>query len=375
MRVLIVIVSLVVVLPLASLAWLSSQVTAQSILDGISEAMKEEGLQMSHDNQSSLGIFPNAFLEVSQISVIIPASDQAPEVSIDLSGLRFDASLFSLLSSPRGNLSVRGLKVDSIDLSNLTSAVVIEDTVTLPNLSAELWKGALNGKVVIDSGSDNVVIRTEGVLENADASDVFMSLADMDLLTGTLSLNWNLEIIPPESDNGIAELTGKLNVSSETMTLESIDLEGSICSTVALAEGRRPSSPLSGNTIFTRFDASQTLAGTEITIDELTLVTSAMTLNGKGVLDRASTAFTAEAVASLDAKSMNQRSDCRISSSIANIQWPVRCKGRTDAGNARSWCQVDVSSIVEQTLKGRIKDKLKLDDDSNLIQSLLKRIR
>ena len=100
-----------------------------------------------------------------------------------------------------------------------------------------------------------------------------------------------------------------------------------------------------------------------------------MTLNGKGVLDRASTAFTAEAVASLDATSMNQRSDCRISSSIANIQWPVRCKGQTDAGNARSWCQVDVSSIVEQTLKGRIKDKLKLDDDSNLIQSLLKRIR
>lgn len=366
---------LLLVLPLAVLAWLSSQVTAQSLLDGIAETLSDQGLQMSHDNQSSFGIFPNTFLEVSELSVMIPESDNGPEVSIDVSGLRFDASLSSLLSTPKGDLRVQNLRVNNIELFNLVSDLVIADTVTLPNLSARLWQGTLNGKVVVDNGSDTLAIRTEGTLERAEASDALMSLAEIDLLSGALSLNWSLQVIPPASENGVAELTGNLDVVGETITLNSVDLEGSICSAVALAEGRRAPRSVSRKTTFTHFNTSQTLAGTEVTIDKLILSTGAMTINGKATLDRASSAFTAEAVASLDATNMNQRSDCRIRPSIADIQWPVTCKGHTDTGNARSWCRVDVSAIVEQTLKSRVKDKLRLDNDANLIQSLLKRIQ
>ena len=138
---------------------------------------------------------------------------------------------------------------------------------------------------------------------------------------------------------------------------------------------RRVSRSISGQTVFTRFKASQTLSGTEVRIDELILATSGMSVSGKGVLDRANTAFIAEAVSNLNAAKMNQRSDCQISSRVSEIQWPVTCEGRTDKGDPSSWCQVDVSSIAEQILKARIEDKLKLDDDSNLFKSLLKRIR
>lgn len=375
MRVLIIIIGLVVALTLVALAWLSTQVTAQSILDGISEAIKKDGLDMSHDGPSSLSIFPDTFLEISQLSVIIPESDEGAQVSIELTGLRFETSVLSLLRSPKGYLSVKSLMVDDITLSNLASEVFIKDAVTLPNLSAQLWQGVLNGSVVIDTGGDKVVIRTEGRLDNADASEVLTSLAKVDLLSGALSLNWNLEIIPPEEDDHVAQVNGNLDASGEAIAFDSLDLERSICDAVALAEGQRVSSAISGQTLFTRFNASQTLSGTEVRIDELILATSGMTVSGKGMLDRASTAFTAEAVSNLNAAKMNQRSDCQISSRVSEIQWPVTCEGRTDKGDPGSWCQVDVSSIAEQILKARIKDKLKLDGDSDLFQSLLERIR
>jgi hypothetical protein len=375
MRVLISIIGLVVALTLAALAWLSTQVTAQSILDALSEAIERDGLEMSHDGPSSLSIFPDTFLEISQVSVIIPESDDGTQVSIELTGLRFETSVLSFLRSPKGYLSVKSLTVDDITLSNLDSEVFVKDAVILPNLSAQLWQGVLNGKVVIDSGDGKVVIRTEGRLDNADASEVLISLAKVDLLSGALSLNWNLEIVPPGDDDHVAQVNGDLDASGEAITFDSVDLERSICNAVALAEGRRVSSSISGQTVFTRFKASQTLSGTEVHIDELILATTGMTVSGKGMLDRASTAFTAEAISNLNAEKMNQRSDCQISSRVSEIQWPVTCEGRTDKGDPSSWCQVDVPSIAEQILKARIKDKLKLDDDSNLFKSLLKRIR
>lgn len=375
MRALIIIASLVLVLPLAGLAWLYTQLTADFVLDSVSEFIKEDGLEMSHDGPSTLGIFPNTFLEIGQMTIVMPKSEDSPEVSLDLTGLRFDASLPSLLSTPKGAITLQRLSINDTTLFDLASEVIVKDAVTLPNLSARLWQGALHGKVIIDSSTDKVTIRTEGRLDDADASEVLMSLAQLDLLTGALSVDWNLEIVPPVDDNRVAELTGNLNVSGEAITLNSIDLERSICNAVALAEGRRASSSISGNTMFSRFNATQTLAGTKVSIDELLLATSAMTISGSGVLDRASTAFTAQAVSNLDASKINERSNCQISSRISDIQWPVKCKGRTNTDNPGSWCQVDVSSIVEQTLKARIKDKLKLDDDSNLFQSLLKRIR
>ena len=375
MRVLIIIIGLVVALTLAALAWLSTQVTAQSILDAISEAIKKDGLDMSHDGPSSLSIFPDTFLEISQLSVIIPESDDGAQVSIELTGLRFETSVLSLLRSPKGYLSVKSLMVDDITLSNLATEVFVKDSVTLPNLSAQLWQGVLNGKVVIDSGDDNVVIKTEGRLDNADASEVLTSLANVALLSGALSLNWNLEIIPPEGEDQVAQVNGNVDASGEAITFDSVDLERSICNAVALAEGRRVSSSISGLTVFTRFNTSQTLSGSDVRIDELILATSGMSVSGKGMLDRTSTAFTADAVSNLNATKMNQRSDCQISSRISEIQWPVTCKGTTDKGDPGSWCRVDVSSIAEQMLKARIKDKLKLDDDSNLFKSLLERIR
>lgn len=62
-------------------------------------------------------------------------------------------------------------------------------------------------------------------------------------------------------------------------------------------------------------------------------------------------------------------------SCLAEIEWPSRCPRMTDAGSPRLWSAVDVSTILQQGFRSRLNDTLNLDDPTNLIQSLLKRIR
>ena len=62
-------------------------------------------------------------------------------------------------------------------------------------------------------------------------------------------------------------------------------------------------------------------------------------------------------------------------SCLAEIEWPSRCPRMTDAGSPRLWSAVDLSTILQQGFRSRLNDTLNLEDPTNLIQSLLKRIR
>ena len=62
-------------------------------------------------------------------------------------------------------------------------------------------------------------------------------------------------------------------------------------------------------------------------------------------------------------------------SCLALLEWPIRCAGMTDSGSPRSWYAVDMSTILQQGFRSRLIDTLNLEDPTNLIQSLLKRIR
>jgi hypothetical protein len=62
-------------------------------------------------------------------------------------------------------------------------------------------------------------------------------------------------------------------------------------------------------------------------------------------------------------------------SCLAEIEWPSRCPRMTDAGSHRSWYAVDTSTVLQQGFRSRLNDTLNLEDPTNLIQSLLKRIR
>ena len=92
-------------------------------------------------------------------------------------------------------------------------------------------------------------------------------------------------------------------------------------------------------------------------------------------MNRATTRFEANALLTLCADTINQRFDCQASSRVIDITWPVTCRGQTHTGNARSWCAIDVSAIVQRSLLGSLRDELNLDGNADLIQSSFERIQ
>ena len=92
-------------------------------------------------------------------------------------------------------------------------------------------------------------------------------------------------------------------------------------------------------------------------------------------MNRATTRFEANALLTLNADTINQRFDCQASSRLIDITWPVTCRGQTHTGNARSCCAVDVSAIVQRSLRGSLIDELNLDGNAELIQPSVKRIQ
>ena len=92
-------------------------------------------------------------------------------------------------------------------------------------------------------------------------------------------------------------------------------------------------------------------------------------------MNRATTRFEANALLTLNADPINQRFDCQARSRLTDITWPVTCRGQTHTGNARSWCAIDVSAIVQRSLLGSLRDELNLDGNADLIQSSFKRIQ
>ena len=375
MRAFMIAVGLVATLLVAGLIWFSAQLTSQRVLETITTQLSEFGFEASSHGESSLGIFPDAFIALERLSIVIPQTDESLEQTLTIEGLRFDLSLVSLLGNPKGYLSIRRANFDAIDIEQMTTDILIDTTVILPNVDARLWNGALQGSVVIDPSETRTQISTQGRLVNADAVAVAAALAQVSFMQGSLSLDWKLDIVPPQSKSGVPALTGTIAAQGSAVKLSSIDLETSFCNAVNAAQGRPTSRSETDQTAFQRFKMHQTLRGTEVMVDELTFATEALSVIAQGSIDRATTKFSATAVANLNARALNERPNCKINPRLAEVQWPIQCQGTTESGSPRSWCAVDVSTILQQGFRSRLNDELNLDDPTNLIQSLLKRIR
>ena len=375
MRAFMIAVGFVATVLVASFIWFSSQLTSQTVLQTVTTQLSDFGFEVSSHGESSLGIFPDTFIDLERVSIVIPATEEAPQQTLAIEGLRFDLSLVSLLGTPKGYLSIRRASFEAIDIEQITTDILFGTTVTLTDVDARLWNGALKGSAVIDPSDTRTQISTQGSLQNADAVAVATALAQFSFMQGSLSLDWQLDIVPPISESGVAALTGTIAAQGSEVKLSSIDLETSLCNAVNAAQGRPTSRSETDQTSFQRFKIHQTLSGTEVMIDELTFATDALSIVAQGSIDRATTKFSATAVANLNARVLNERPNCKINPRLAEVQWPIRCQGMTESGSPRSWCAIDVSTILQQGFKSRLNDKLNPDDPTNLMQSLLKRIR
>ena len=382
MRIIWILFGLLIAIPLGTLTWISSQVDADFFLDTASGILEEEGISLTHTGEATFSLIPSIRLSLSQVTLIIPESlspeRSSEEQRISLEGFELTTNLFSFWHSRTAEISATRLVVDNIEISDFSSQIEIGESVVLPDMKATLWQGPVEAYAQINTHTDPLTIETRGKLTDADATLLLAAIADLGAAEGKLSAEWDLAAVLPEAENDLAMLNGQMVVNGDKVTLAAVDLQGGMCSAVSRAQGKSGPKWNKNGTLFDHLSMIQTFAGTEAIIERLTLETNVASVEATANLDRATDSFTAKASAQLNNEALNLVPNCRINPRLANVAWPIDCRGKLSNGNPRRWCKVDVLEIVEQGLKGEIQRRLKLDDvdfdnPASLIQSLIKR--
>lgn len=398
MRIIWILFGLLIAIPLAALTWISSQVDAEFLLDTASGILEEEGINLRHRGEANFSLIPSVRLSLSQAILIIPDTTP-PEPSstknssredssltemdsearqISLEGFELTTNLFSFWRSRSGEISATRLMVDDIEISDFSSPIEIGESIVLPDMKATLWQGPVEAYAQINTHTDPLTIETRGKITDADATSLLAAIANLGAAKGKLSAEWELAAILPGTENDRARLNGQMVVHGDQVTLAAVDLQGGMCSAISRAQGKRGPKWNKSGTLFDRLSMRQTFTGTEAKIEKLILETNVASIEATANLDRATDSFSAKASVQLNTEALSRVPNCRINPRLADVAWPVDCRGKLNDGNPRRWCKVDVSEIVEQGLRGEIQRRLKLDDvdfdnAASLIQSLIKR--
>ena len=393
MRIIWILFGLLIAIPLAALTWISSQVDADFLLDTTSGILEEEGISLTHTGEATFSLVPSVRLSLSQVTLIIPQSSSptnSPRENasstmkdlkaqqISLEGFELTTNLFSFWRSGSAEISATRLMVDNIEILDFTSPIEIGESIVLPDMKATLWQGPVEAYAQINTQADPVTIETRGKITDADATSLLAAMANLGAAKGKLSAKWDLAATLPEAENDLTKLNGQVIVNGDQVTLTAMDLQGGMCSAISRAQGKRGPKWNKNGTRFDHLSMIQTYTGTEAQIEKLTLETNVASIEATANLDRATDSFAAKASAQLNNEALNLVPNCRINPRLANVAWPIDCRGKLSDGNPRRWCKVDVSEIVEQGLKGEIQRRLNLDDvdfdnPASLIQSLIKR--
>ena len=393
MRIIWILFGLLIAIPLAALTWISSQVDADFLLDTTSGILEEEGISLTHTGEATFSLVPSVRLSLSQVTLIIPQSSSptnSPRENasstmkdlkaqqISLEGFELTTNLFSFWRSGSAEISATRLMVDNIEILDFTSPIEIGESIVLPDMKATLWQGPVEAYAQINTQADPVTIETRGKITDADATSLLAAMANLGAAKGKLSAKWDLAATLPEAENDLTKLNGQVIVNGDQVTLTAMDLQGGMCSAISRAQGKRGPKWNKNGTRFDHLSMIQTFTGTEAHIEKLTLETNVASIEATANLDRATDSFAAKASAQLNNEALNLVPNCRINPRLANVAWPIDCRGKLSDGNPRRWCKVDVSEIVEQGLKGEIQRRLNLDDvdfdnPASLIQSLIKR--
>ena len=398
MRIIWILFGLLIAIPLGTLTWISSQVDADFLLDTASGVLEDEGILLTHTGEATFSLVPSVRLSLSQATLIIPESPSQESSSaknssrgsssskkkdseaqrISLEGFELTTNLFSFWRSRSAEISAKRLMVDNIEIFDFSSPIEIGESIILPDMKATLWQGPVEAYAQINTHTDPLTIETRGKITDADATSLVAAMANLGAASGKLSAEWDLEAILAEAESDLTKLNGKLVVNGDQVTLAAVDLQGGMCSAISRAQGKRGPKWNKNGTLFDRLSMIQIFSGTEARIEALTLETNVASIEATANLDRATDSFTAKASAQLNNEALNLVPNCRINPRLANVAWPIDCRGKLSDGNPRRWCKVDVSEIVEEGLKGEIQRRLNLDDvdfdnPASLIQSLIKR--
>ena len=267
-------------------------------------------------------------------------------------------------------ISIGRVELNGYIISNFYSNIFGNQRVLrVTSLNADVFDGQINAIGKLDMRSSTPSFALQPSMDNINLAVALPALADVQDVTGSLSMN----AVVQGSGNGITSLlqsldgTGQLQIIAPTYA--KINIEETFCSAAALFSGSGQGSQVwSKGTQLGDFKGQFKLDDGRLTVDPYATSTGNLSLGGVATLHMIKEYYTVRANMVL-AGATTSSTGCSVNSRLRNRVIPFICKGLLDdqaRGNAVS-CKPDgdvVKSLLKNTALEKLGEKLLNNSDS-----------
>ena len=301
-----------------------------------------------------------------------------------------DNAIFAPLAIPfalwqgqsQAEISLGRIELNGYAISNFYSNIFGNQRVLrVTSLNADLFDGHIDAIGKLDMRSSTPSFTLQPSMNNINLAIALSALADVQDVTGSLSMNASVQ----GSGNGITSLlqsldgTGQLEIIAPTYA--KVNIEETFCSAAALFSGNGQGSQIwSEGTQLGDFKGKFQLGNGRLVVEPYATSTGNLSLEGGATLHMIKEFYTVKANMVL-AGMTTSSTGCSVNSRLQNRVIPFICKGRLDdqtSGNAVS-CKPDgdfVKTLLKNTAFEKLGEKLLNNSDSaeggNPLEDLLK---
>ena len=301
-----------------------------------------------------------------------------------------DNAIFAPLAIPfalwqgqsQAEISLGRIEFNGYAISNFYSNIFGNQRVLrVASLNADLFDGHINAIGKLDMRSSTPSFTLQPSMNNIDLAIALSALADVQDITGSLSMNASVQ----GSGNGITSLLQSLDGNGQleiiAPTYAKVNIEETFCSAAALFGGNGQGSQVwPEGTQLGDFKGKFQLGNGRLVVEPYATSTGNLSLEGGATLHMIKEFYTVKANMVL-AGMTTSSTGCSVNSRLQNRVIPFICKGRLDdqtSGNAVS-CKPDgdfVKTLLKNTAFEKLGEKLLNNSDSaeggNPLEDLLK---
>ena len=354
----------------------------------IDNAAQDSGTTVSLVGASQLTLFPSIEFTSSLVTLETLPTEVTTGQRTTLESFKVNTSWWQLASDSEIVISADRVTFDPTEAPQSRSGineifsrleftgfelvwVPTKDGFSLPILEARLLGGELTSEANIENGSDERRISSRGAIDKALASDVLTVLGSSIIPSGYVDLNWDIVAVRANNSLAPAEVFGEATLKGIDLGLSQINLELELCNAYNRASGRAITTSANTSTPIRSLESVYNLDGYRTDITDLELAIPGLIVTGVASIDRTNQDFDAKLKAVIGEGFGEQILNCKIDKRLSAIEWPVRCRGNLVEDDPRTWCSVELETLLRRGLESELRQRLNDGGVESLLRSLI----
>ena len=246
-----------------------------------------------------------------------------------------------------------GYQVDNLRLKGRA----VDGVAQIGSMTGDLFGGKLDLRATVNATGDTAKFNTKGAIEGVDIAALLQAAEVEANVTGTATMDWQLNSQGATSNQLVKALTGPANLTTDGVVLEDVGIEKMMCEAVALVNQDAMTETLPESSTLRDLSARVVMRDGSAVLDPLNIDANAARLRGDGRLDLLSQDFRATFAAQNTPELAELDPACEVNERYTDIEWPVACDGNLE-GDPEEWCGVDTQKIIEELAKNEAKRKI-----------------